>query len=53
MGGGGGGARGGHISTVVGCPKAGPVSRDKDTHFLEQLWINQHPQIYIEDYKAV
>ena len=40
------------------------MSRDKDTlicacilstsnHsiFLEQFWINQHPQIYIEDYK--
>ena len=61
-----GGARGGHISTVVGCPEAGPVSRDKDTQicacilstsnhliFLEQFWINQHPQIYIEDYKVV
>ena len=42
------------------------MSRDKDTQicacilstsyyliFLEQFWINQHPQIYIEDYKVV
>ena len=42
------------------------MSRDKDTQicacmlstsnhliFLEQFWINQDPQIYIKDYKAV